>query len=100
MYALLKQFQKREGQCNVPPSHSLDGANLGKWVANQPHRKKTCKLDPEKENKRLGEIMPCNTPSFDDPSAIDPCASSPWKVDASITVLKSIATSSSVKFTF
>jgi hypothetical protein len=55
MYSLLEQFKTREGHCNVPQSHTEDGANLGKSVSHQRHLKKEGKLDPERE-KRLEEI--------------------------------------------
>jgi hypothetical protein len=45
MYALLQQFQKREGHYNVPRSHKEDGANLGRWVGTQRGLKKSGKLD-------------------------------------------------------
>jgi AraC-like DNA-binding protein len=54
-YTLLQQFKKREGHCNVPQSHSEDGANLGIWVNNQRQLKKKETLDPERQN-RLEEI--------------------------------------------
>jgi hypothetical protein len=41
---LLKQFQMREGHCNVPHSHKEDGDNLGRWVSTQ------------RENKRLDKL--------------------------------------------
>jgi hypothetical protein len=53
--ALLQQFKKREGHCNVPQSHKEDQANLGIWVNDQRQLKKKEKLDPERE-KRLEEI--------------------------------------------
>jgi hypothetical protein len=55
MFSLLKQFQKREGQCNVPRSHQEDGFNLGLWVHIQRRLKTTGKLDPDRE-MRLEEI--------------------------------------------
>ena len=48
-FALLKQFMKREGHCNVPAHHTEDGANLGRWVVNRRQSKKTGKLDPERQ---------------------------------------------------
>jgi hypothetical protein len=53
--ALLKQFKKREGHCNVPNSHQEDEANLGYWVSNQRQLKTKEKLDPDRL-KRLEEI--------------------------------------------
>jgi ribosomal protein L7Ae-like RNA K-turn-binding protein len=53
--ALLKQFKKREGHCNVPQSHTEDEANLGKWVNNQRQLKTKEKLDSDRL-KRLEEI--------------------------------------------
>jgi hypothetical protein len=55
IFSLLKQFKMREGHCNVPQSHTEDGANLGAWVNHQRRLKKTGALDPEKK-KRLEEI--------------------------------------------
>ena len=49
MHALLKQFKKREGHCNVPASHTDNGANLGRWVVNQRQSKKTGKLDADRQ---------------------------------------------------
>jgi ribosomal protein L7Ae-like RNA K-turn-binding protein len=64
-YAILQQFQKREGHCNVPQSHIEDKANLGrwvdteaalgKWVNNQRQLKTKEQLDPDRI-KRLEEI--------------------------------------------
>jgi hypothetical protein len=54
-YALLQQFKKREGHCNVPKSHQEDEANLGTWVATQRQLKTKEKLDPNRQ-KRLEEI--------------------------------------------
>ena len=55
MHALLKQFKKREGHCNVPASHTENGANLGRWVVNRRQSKKTGKLDADRQ-KILEEI--------------------------------------------
>jgi hypothetical protein len=55
MYALLQQFKKREGHCNVPQSHAEDGANLGTLPHRQRQLNKNEKLDPERQ-KRLEEI--------------------------------------------
>ena len=54
-FDLLKQFKQREGHCNIPSHHKEDGANLGRWVANQRQVKKMGTLDPEKQ-KWLEEI--------------------------------------------
>jgi hypothetical protein len=54
-YALLKQFKKREGHCNVPLSHTEDGANVGVWVSAQRQLNRKETLDPERQ-KRLEEI--------------------------------------------
>jgi hypothetical protein len=48
-FALLKQFIKREGHCNVPISHTEDGVNLGKWVSAQRRLGKIGKLDPYRQ---------------------------------------------------
>jgi hypothetical protein len=55
MYALLKQFNKREGHCKVPVSHTADGENLGMWVHRQRQLNKKETVDPERQ-KRLEEI--------------------------------------------
>jgi hypothetical protein len=47
-YALLKQFKKREGHCNVPLSHTEDGANVGVWVSAQRQLNRKETLDPER----------------------------------------------------
>ena len=49
MYALLEQFEKRVGHCNVSQFHKEDRARLGSWVARQRHLKKTAKLDPDRQ---------------------------------------------------
>jgi ribosomal protein L7Ae-like RNA K-turn-binding protein len=49
MCALLKQFKKREGHCNVPRSHTEDKANLGTWVNTQRQLKRKDELDPDKQ---------------------------------------------------
>jgi hypothetical protein len=49
MYALLEQFEKRVGHCNVSQSHKEDKAHLGSWVARQRHLKKTSRLDPHRQ---------------------------------------------------
>jgi hypothetical protein len=53
MYALLKQFKKREGDCIVPSLHTEDGSNLGTWVASQRQLKKKEKLNPDRETQLL-----------------------------------------------
>jgi hypothetical protein len=55
MYALLQQFKKREGHCNVPQSHTEDEANLGKWVNKQRELKTKEQLDPARQ-KQLEKI--------------------------------------------
>jgi hypothetical protein len=55
LYALLKQFKKREGHCKVPQSHTEDEANLGRWVSHQRRLKTKDKLDPDRQ-KRLEDI--------------------------------------------
>jgi hypothetical protein len=49
MYALLQQFQRREGHCNIPQSHQEGGSNLGVWVHSQRRLKTTGKLDPDRQ---------------------------------------------------
>jgi hypothetical protein len=55
MYSILQQFRKREGHCNVPHSHTEDGANLGTWMNTQRQLNRKEKLDPERQ-KRLEKI--------------------------------------------
>jgi hypothetical protein len=55
MLSSLKQFKKREGHCNVPQSHTEDGASLGLWLTNQRQRKKMGKVDPDRL-MRLEEV--------------------------------------------
>jgi hypothetical protein len=54
-FALLQQFEKREGHCDVPHSHTADGIKLGRWVGNQRRLKKEVELDPGRQ-ERLEEI--------------------------------------------
>jgi intein-encoded DNA endonuclease-like protein len=51
MHALLQQFKKREGHCNVPRSHAEDEANLGTWVNNQRQLKTKEKLDSDRQRQ-------------------------------------------------
>eukprot|EP00547_Thalassionema_nitzschioides_P008666 CAMPEP_0194228792 /NCGR_PEP_ID=MMETSP0156-20130528/43555_1 /TAXON_ID=33649 /ORGANISM="Thalassionema nitzschioides, Strain L26-B" /LENGTH=450 /DNA_ID=CAMNT_0038961313 /DNA_START=65 /DNA_END=1418 /DNA_ORIENTATION=+ len=44
-FILLKQFQKREGHCKVPPNHIEDGKKLGSWLNNQRNSRKKGTLD-------------------------------------------------------
>jgi hypothetical protein len=61
MYALLKQFKKREGHCNVPCSHTGDRANLETWASRQRQLERKVKLDPDWK-KRVEEIgFECGT---------------------------------------
>jgi hypothetical protein len=57
MHALLKQFMRREGHCNVPKSHKEDEANLGAWVTHQRQLKKTGKLEADRQ-MRLEKLSP------------------------------------------
>ena len=34
-FALLEQYKKRKGHCNVPQKYEEDGVNLGQWVCDQ-----------------------------------------------------------------
>jgi intein-encoded DNA endonuclease-like protein len=54
-YALLLQFKKREGHCNVPQSHKEDKSNLGTWMSHQRQLKTKEKLDPDR-HMQLEEI--------------------------------------------
>jgi hypothetical protein len=61
MYALLKQFEKREGHCTkVPVSHTEDRIGLGRWVEYQRYSKKEGTLDPDRQT-RLEEIGWCGS---------------------------------------
>jgi len=55
MYALLEQYQEREGHCNVPYLHREDGQNLGTWLKKQRHFKQHGVLDPHRET-RLADL--------------------------------------------
>jgi hypothetical protein len=55
MLALLKQFKKREGHCNVPWSHTEDETSLGTWLSNQRSQKQRRELYPDRQN-RLEEL--------------------------------------------
>ena len=55
MFALLNEFKKREGHCNVPDSHKEDGENLGVWLSTQRKAKKAGKLDMIRK-KQLEEV--------------------------------------------
>jgi len=44
-FILLKQFQKREGHCNIPQNHTEEGHNLGFWLNNQRNSRKKGTLD-------------------------------------------------------
>jgi hypothetical protein len=55
MYALLKQFKKREGHYKVPKFHREGRADLGRWVKSQRYLTKTGTLNPHRQ-KLLDEI--------------------------------------------
>jgi hypothetical protein len=55
MHALLQQFKKREGHCDVPARHTCDEANLGIWVSHQRQLKTKERLDPDRQ-MQLEEI--------------------------------------------
>ena len=52
-FALLKQFEEREGHCDVPFSHKEDGVKLGIWLSNQ--RKGRGKME-EPLQRRLEQL--------------------------------------------
>ena len=52
-FALLKQFEEREGHCDVPFSHKEDGIKLGIWLSNQ--RKGRGKME-ESLQRRLEQL--------------------------------------------
>ena len=54
-FALLEQFQEREGHGNVPRSHEEDGAKLGIWLDTQRQQYKKGKLD-ESYQRRLENL--------------------------------------------
>jgi len=49
MFALLTQFQEREGQCNVLQKHKEDGQNLGIWLTTQRNLQKKGALDARRK---------------------------------------------------
>ena len=51
MFALLVQYNAREGHCKVPFQHTEENKNLGIWVGNQRKAKKKGKLDPKRRRK-------------------------------------------------
>jgi hypothetical protein len=55
MHAMLQEFKKREGHCNVFQSHKEDEHHLGKWANNQRTFKKVGKPDPDRD-KLLEEV--------------------------------------------
>jgi hypothetical protein len=54
-FALLEQYKKREGHCNVPHSHEEDGMKLGSWVNKQRGNYKKGKLE-ESYQRRLENL--------------------------------------------
>ena len=54
-FALLVQFQKRNGHCGVPALYEEDGVKLGIWIANQREIYKKGKLD-ESLRRRLEKL--------------------------------------------
>ena len=48
MFALLQEYKRREGHCNVPDKRKEGGENLGRWLGTQRQLKKNEKLDPER----------------------------------------------------
>jgi hypothetical protein len=55
MFSLLEQYNMREGDCNVPTTHTEGEAKLGSWAARTRHFKKKGRLSQDKID-RLGEI--------------------------------------------
>ena len=47
----LRQYKKREGDCQVPSSHMEDGKALGSWLNRQRRLRATGKLDPSLSNE-------------------------------------------------
>ena len=54
-FAMLEQYEEREGHCNVPISHQEEGENLGRWLAAQREAFRQGKLDKERR-QRLEEL--------------------------------------------
>ena len=54
-FALLVQYNVREGHCNVPYSYKEENENLGRWVSRQRAAKRKEKLDP-KRRRRLDDL--------------------------------------------
>jgi len=48
-YALLVQYEEREGNCNVPYEHKEDGQRLGYWLTMQKAMKKNGRLRKDRE---------------------------------------------------
>jgi len=55
MFNLLKDFEEREGHCNIPFFHIEDGKNLSTWLYTQRAQKKRGELDAFCE-KRLEDV--------------------------------------------
>eukprot|EP00547_Thalassionema_nitzschioides_P008024 CAMPEP_0194204884 /NCGR_PEP_ID=MMETSP0156-20130528/4296_1 /TAXON_ID=33649 /ORGANISM="Thalassionema nitzschioides, Strain L26-B" /LENGTH=367 /DNA_ID=CAMNT_0038931011 /DNA_START=181 /DNA_END=1284 /DNA_ORIENTATION=+ len=55
MFILLKQFQQREGHCNVPANHEEDGQKLGYWLSRQRQRQRKGVIDVGRKS-RLEEL--------------------------------------------
>ena len=53
MFALLEEFQKREGHCRVPQDHKegKDNKNLGTWLDYQRYKKKSEKLSATQQTR-------------------------------------------------
>lgn len=62
-YELLKQYKKREGNCNVPSRHIENGVKLGSWLVNQKNNyrnvsgKRTLKKEYVDKLKEIGVVF-------------------------------------------
>ena len=54
---LLKAFQRREGQCDVPSRHVEAGVGLGIWLSKQRKRYKARSTTNESERKVMGAAL-------------------------------------------
>ena len=59
-FAVLKQFQSREGHCRVPRRHQEGAFNLGTWVVNQRNNRNTTSIARKRQLDALGFIWDPN----------------------------------------
>jgi len=67
-FALLKQYKRREGNCDVPFRHKEDGQNLGSWLGKQRENKKNGRLEPKREKRleKIGVVWSPHSSKWDD----------------------------------